>query len=66
MKAFGTMFVGGTIALILFKILAALLLPLLGTVIGFFFTVMKLMVLAVVAYFVYSMVFKRKKEQEVT
>jgi hypothetical protein len=65
MKAFAGMFVGGTIALILFKLLATLLLPLLGAMIGFFFTVMKLLLLAAVAYFVYSMIFKKKREQEV-
>ena len=65
MKAFAGIVVGGTVTLLIFKLLATLVLPLLGAMIGLVLMVIKWVVLAMVAYFVYSMFFKRRREQEV-
>jgi hypothetical protein len=63
MRTFVGLFAGGAIALVIFKILAALLFPFLGMFIGLLVTGVKLVLLAGVAYFVYSLVFKRRKEE---
>jgi hypothetical protein len=64
MRTFVGLFAGGAIALIIFKILAALIFPFLGMFIGVFVTAVKLLLLAGVVYLVYSLIFKRKKERE--
>lgn len=64
MKQFAAMFVGGAVTIFLLKLLMTLMLPLLGMLAGLFFTALKLVLLATLAYFVYSLVFKRKKRRE--
>lgn len=47
---------------ILWKLLATIVLPLLGIVFGLFLTVMKLALIAAVIFFIYSMIRKRRDE----
>ena len=63
MRTFAGLFVGGTVAVVILKLLAALALPFLGTLLGFVMTVVKFGLIALVAYFVYTMVFKRRRQE---
>ncbi len=47
---------------ILWKLLATIVLPLLGILFGLFLTVMKLALIAAVVFFIYSMIRKRRDE----
>jgi 4-hydroxybenzoate polyprenyltransferase len=49
---------------VLWKLFATLLLPVLGILLGLFATVMKLALIAGVIFFVYSMVKKRREEAQ--
>jgi len=62
MKTFAGFVAGGAIALVVLKILAALLLPILGSFVALLVTGVKLVLLAAVVYFAYSLLLKRKKE----
>lgn len=65
MRMTAGLFVGGAISLLIFKLLAAFVFPLLGALIGFLMMAVKLALLAAIVYFVYSMIFKKKKSAEV-
>jgi hypothetical protein len=64
MRNVAGLFVGGVVALIAFKLITAIVLP----VVGFFFAlvwlVIKLAIVIAIGYFVYSLVRGRKREQE--
>lgn len=62
MRTFVGLFAGGAIAIVIFKILAALLVPFLGMFIGLMVTGVKILLVVGVAYLVYSLIFKRRKE----
>jgi len=62
MKTFAGFVAGGAIALVVLKILAALLLPILGSFLALVMTGVKLVVLAAVVYVAYSWLLKRRKE----
>lgn len=61
MKGFATLTVAGIAGLLLLKILTALVLPVFGALMGMVFLVIKIALLGVVAYLVYSF-FKRRDE----
>jgi hypothetical protein len=61
MKAFATLTVTGVAGVILFKLLATLLFPLLGVFFGLLAMTIKFAVIAAVIFFVYSMIRKRKE-----
>jgi len=65
MRTFVGFAAGGVIALVVLKILAALFLPILGSLVALVAIGVKLLLLAAVVYFVYSLVFKRRREGEV-
>lgn len=64
MRTFAALSVGGVIGVMLLKLLASLLMPAIGVLIGLMVTAFKLLLFALVAYFIYSLVRKRKKEEE--
>ena len=66
MRTFGTMFVGGIAALVLFKLLLGFVLPLLGLLVGLVAMAVKIALVAAVAYFVYSLVRGRRREHPVS
>jgi uncharacterized protein involved in cysteine biosynthesis len=59
MKSFAALTVAGVAGLVLLKILAAVLLPVLGIVVGMVALTMKVALMAAIGFFVYSMVRKR-------
>jgi hypothetical protein len=61
MKAFAALTVTGVAGVVLFKLLATLLFPLLGLVFGLLAMTIKFAVIAAVIFFVYSMIRKRKE-----
>ena len=61
MKTFAAVTVSGVAGVVLFKLLATLLVPLLGMFLGLLAMTVKFAVIAAVGFFVYSM-FKRRKE----
>ena len=65
MRTVAGLFVGGVAAVVAFKLITALVLPLVGIFFGLVALVIKLAVVAAVAWFVYSLVRGRKREQEV-
>jgi hypothetical protein len=66
MRTFAGMFVGGIAALLLFKLMAGLILPLIGIVVGLVAMAFKIAIFVAIAYFVYSLVRNRKREQTVS
>ena len=65
MRTVAGLFVGGVAAVVAFKLITALVLPLVGIFFGLVALVIKLAIVAAVAWFVYSLVRGRKSEQEV-
>lgn len=63
MRTFAALTLGGVAGVVLFKLLAALLFPILGMLMGLLMTGIKLVLIAAAIYFVYSLFFKRKKER---
>ena len=61
MRTFATLTVTGVAGVILFKLLAALLFPLLGVFFGLLAMTIKFALIAAVVFFVYSMIRKRKE-----
>jgi hypothetical protein len=57
------LFIGGAISIVLFKLLAALFLPLLGAFVGLLMMTVKLALVAAVIYFLYTVFFKRKRDE---
>jgi hypothetical protein len=65
MRTFVGFAAGGVIALVLLKILAAFLLPILGSLVALFAVGVKLVVLAAIVYFAYSLFLKNRRKREV-
>ena len=65
MKAFAALTVAGVAGLVLLKILAAVLLPVLGLVVGMVALTMKVALMAAIGFFIYSMVRKRARSSAV-
>jgi hypothetical protein len=61
MKTFATITVAGVAGVVLFKLLAALVFPLLGLVAGLLAMTVKIALIAAVVFFIYSMIKKRKE-----
>jgi len=64
MRGFAALTVTGVAGVVLFKLLATIMVPILGIMVGLFFTTMKFALIAGVIFFVYSMIKKRKAAQE--
>jgi uncharacterized membrane protein len=64
MKLFAKVAVAGISGVVLFKLFATILFPLLGLLFGLLAMTVKLAVIAAVAFFVYSMIRKRKAEAQ--
>lgn len=60
MKSFAKLTVAGISGVVLFKLFATILFPLLGMMLGLIAMTVKLALIAAVIFFVYSMVKKRK------
>jgi hypothetical protein len=65
MRTFVGFAAGGVIALVVLKILAAFVLPILGSFVALVAVGLKLIVLAAVVYFAYTLFVKRRREREV-
>lgn len=65
MRTLGTMFVGGIAALLVLKLFAGLVLPLIGLLFGLVAMALKIAIVAAIGYFVYSLVRDRKRESSV-
>jgi hypothetical protein len=61
MKTFATLTVSGVVGIVLFKLLAGMLFPLLGVVVGLLLLTVKIAIFAAIGYFIYSMIRKRKE-----
>ena len=61
MKTFATITVAGVAGVVLFKLIAALIFPLLGLVAGLLAMTVKIALIAAVVFFIYSMIKKRKE-----
>ena len=61
MKTFAALTVTGVAGILLFKLLAALVFPILGLFVGLLMMTVKLALLAAVVFFIYSMIKKRKE-----
>jgi len=61
MKTFAALTVTGVVGIVLFKLLAALVFPILGLFVGLLVMTVKLALLAAVVFFIYSMIKKRKE-----
>ena len=66
MRTFAGMFVGGIAAILLFKLVAGLILPLIGIMVGLVAMAFKIALFVAIGYFVYSLVRGRKREQTVS
>ena len=64
MRTFAAITAGGVLGVLVLKLLATLVLPILGMLVGLVMTGVKLVLMAAVAYFVYSLIFKRKRQEE--
>ena len=62
MKTFATFTVAGVAGLVLLKLLATVLLPVLGIMFGLVALTMKLALVAAIGYFVYSMIRKGRNQ----
>jgi len=63
MRTFAALTVSGVVGILLFKLLAALVFPILGLFVGLLVMTVKLALLAAVVFFIYSMI-KRRKEAD--
>jgi len=63
MRTFAALTVSGVVGIVLFKLLAALVFPILGLFVGLLVMTVKLALLAAVVFFIYSMI-KRRKEAD--
>ena len=64
MRTFAALSISGVVGLLLFKLLAALVFPLFGVVMGLLAMTVKFALIAAVIFFVYSMI-KKKREADV-
>ncbi len=65
MRTFAGLFVGGVAALVLFKVFAALVLPLIGLFFALIAITVKVALFIAVASFIYALVRNRRREQTV-
>lgn len=63
MKTFAAFTVTGVAGILLFKLLSALIFPILGMFVGLLFMTVKFALIAAVIFFVYSM-FKKRREAD--
>ena len=61
MRTFAAVTVAGVAGILLFKLLAALVFPILGLFLGLLVMTVKLALVAAVVFFIYSMIKKRKE-----
>jgi hypothetical protein len=61
MRTFAALTVSGVVGLLLFKLLATFLFPLLGVFVGILAMTVKFALIAAVIFFVYSMIKKRRE-----
>lgn len=61
MKTFAALTVTGVAGILLFKLLSALIFPILGMFVGLLFMTVKFALIAAVIFFVYSMLKKRRE-----
>jgi hypothetical protein len=66
MRTFATWFVGGAVGLLLLKLVFGLIMPLLGMFVGLVVLAFKVLLFALVAYFIYSLVRGKKRETHET
>lgn len=64
MRTFAALTVAGVAGIVLLKLLATLIFPLFGLLIGLLATTVKFALVAAVIFFVYSLIRKRKEERE--
>ena len=64
MKGFAALTVTGVAGVVLFKLIAAVMFPVFGMIIGLFMMTVKWALIAGVIYFVYTMIRKRQDAQE--
>jgi hypothetical protein len=62
MRAFGTVALAGISGVILWQLFTTILLPLLGVVLGLLAMAAKFALIAAVAFFVYSLIKKRREQ----
>jgi hypothetical protein len=65
MKSFAKVAIAGFSGVVLFKLFATILFPLLGMMLGLLATTFKLALIAAVVFFVYSMLRKREDDLEI-
>jgi hypothetical protein len=63
MRTFAAITAGGVLSVLLLKLIAAVFFPVLGMIVGILMLGVKMMLLAIVVYVVYSLIFKRRKER---
>ncbi len=61
MRTFAALTVTGVAGILLFKLLTALVFPILGLFMGLLVMTVKLAILAAIVFFIYSMIKKRKE-----
>ena len=64
MRGFAALTVTGVAGVVLFKLLASIMVPIFGMMLGLFFMTMKWALIAGVIFFIYSMIKKRSDAQE--
>ena len=64
MKSFVKLAVVGVSGVVLFKLFATILFPLLGMMLGILMLTLKIAVIAAVGFFIYSLFFKKNDEDE--
>jgi hypothetical protein len=63
MRTFGALFLGGVTGIVILKLLATLLFPLLGFMIGLFGMAVKIILFGAIAYFVYTLIRGRRRHE---
>lgn len=64
MRTFAALTVSGVVGILLFKLLATLIVPLLGVFVGLMAMTVKFALIAAVIFFVYSMIKKKRREAD--
>jgi hypothetical protein len=64
MRTFGALFVGGVTGIVILKLLATLLFPLLGFMVGLVGMAFKIVLFGAIAYFVYTLL-RGRRDREV-
>lgn len=65
MRTFATLAAAGVAGVVLLKLVSTLLFPVLGLFVGLFAMVVKLALIAAVVFFIYSVIRKRKDQENV-